>query len=132
VVTVGEITAAHSEKFDALREAYEVPGPLTLLELTGKSPEGVNTFQAVATIERGWFPKAARGTDGSAYTKLQIADIYEDLRELIDGSGNTGRTTHYAFGGVVRTNERDQILRPVSEPLIWELRGYETHDTYAD
>lgn len=123
-------TAVKARLFDRRRVRLKLEGDLILLTLSGKTSEGVNTYSVVATFPSGWFPEAKRGADGAAYTNLQIADVDGDLRDLIDGPGATDRTTHYAFGGIVRSVERDTILRPVSEPFIWELRGYETADTY--
>jgi hypothetical protein len=125
-----EITEAYGEGFDAEREALEIYGDLTFLNLSGKNSEGVNTYSEVERFGRNWLPEAKRGADGRAYTNLQIADVSDELRDLVDGTGGTPRTTHYAFGGIVRSVERDTILRPVSEPFIWELRGYETQDAY--
>jgi hypothetical protein len=126
-VALTELTEVKAQVFDALREVYGPDGSLTLLNLTGKTSEGVNTYAAVSEIPAGWYAEAKRGPDGRAYTNLQIADVYQELRDRIDG---TPPTTHYAFGGTVRSVERDTIFRPVSEPLVWELRGYETEDVY--
>jgi hypothetical protein len=123
-------TLLKSKFFDRER-ARKLPGAtLVLLSLTGKTPAGVNTYSAVSTVEGGWYAEAARGTDGSVYTKLQLADVNGDLRALIDGTGDTDRTTHFAVSGLIYRVEPDQTLRPMTEPKIWELRGYQTADTY--
>lgn len=125
-----EITEGYAEGFDAKRDALQIPRDLALLSLSGKTPESVNTYTLVENLSSGWFPEAKRGSDGRAYNSLKIADVYDELRALIDGTGNTPRTTHYAFGGIVHSLERDSILRPTGEPFVWDMRGYETQDRY--
>lgn len=125
-----EITQAYAEGMDAEREALEIFDDLSLLSLSGKTPEGVNAYTLIENLSSGWMPEAKRGADGAAYVSLEVADGYDELRDLIDGTGDTDRTTHFAFGGTVYRVEPEQTLRPVSEPFVWELRGYQTSDTY--
>lgn len=124
------ITAKVAKGLDRVRGKLGPAGDLTLLNLSGKSPGGVNSYTVVGKSSSGWAPESKRGTDGASYVKLEVADIDGQLRDLVDGAGDTDRTTHFAFGGRVYRVEPEQTLRPVSEPYVWELRGYETADMY--
>jgi hypothetical protein len=123
-------TRLRARQLDRERRRAKLPDELTLLTLSGKTAEGVATYDSVKAVSDGWLVEPARGGDGGAYTRLQIADSGGDLREAIDGAGDTDRTTHFSAAGLVYRIEPDQTLRPVGEPKIWELRGYEVSGTY--
>jgi hypothetical protein len=121
------ITSKIAKAFDKLRNKFLGKGvKLLLLGFIGDGEYAVNK-----ELSSGWLPERKTGSDGGIYTQVQIADLDGTLATAIDGTDEIARTTDFAIGTNLYKLEPEHTERPLMEPKIWILRGFDTGKTYV-
>jgi hypothetical protein len=83
-----DLTARYAKVFDYKRTALGVASNLYFLRLAGKSAAGVTTYTLVKEVDSAWTADRVRGRDGAIYTKVEVADVANDMAATIDGAAH--------------------------------------------
>lgn len=122
-----DLTTRYAKVFNYQRAELGPAGNLYFLRLAGKSAAGVTDYAPVKKFDSAWIADRVKGRDGAIYTKVEIADVTEDMAAVIDGET---RVTHFAVKGEIYKLEAEQVMRPLVQPFIWTLQGYESIGKY--
>lgn len=125
-----EITASVAEGLNEVRAELGPAGDLVLLKFKGRDASPVyEVLKVYSEVEgvNGWRAERLSGQDGAIYTKLSIADVDGELSGVVSGES---RAKHFSLGGNIFNINEDKTFRPLTQPLVWTLEGYETEETY--